>query len=147
MSMEISFPGGAAVDSRYHGLLVRTDQTGANGAATAPSPFDLFLSSLGTCAGFYALRFCQQRLIPTAGLGLRLDFERSDDGKMVVMVRITLDLPDEFPAKYVDAIVRAVDQCAVKRHLLAPPRFAIEARWAAAAAAPSHLVISAASPD
>lgn len=143
MSMQISFPGLAVVESRYHGFVVRTDQPGTNGAASSPSPFDLFLSSLGTCAGFYALRFCQQRQIPTADLGLRLDFERSDDGKAVVMVRITLELPAGFPAKYVDAIVRAVDQCAVKRNLLAPPRFAIEARLPAAAVSTAGSATSA----
>jgi ribosomal protein S12 methylthiotransferase accessory factor len=32
-----------------------------------------------------------------------------------------------FPEKYRDAIVRAADQCAVKRHILEPPRFEVVA--------------------
>jgi ribosomal protein S12 methylthiotransferase accessory factor len=33
-------------------------------------------------------------------------------------------LPAGFPEKYREAITRAVDQCAVKRHLDHPPRLA-----------------------
>ena len=32
-------------------------------------------------------------------------------------------LPQAFPEKYHDALLRAVDQCAVRRHLAKPPRF------------------------
>jgi ribosomal protein S12 methylthiotransferase accessory factor len=136
MSMEIGFPGGYEVEARFHGLTVRTDQPpAAGGAGSAPSPFDLFLASLGTCAGFFALRFCQERGISTAALGVRLDFERSEDGKRVAAVRIEVALPPDFPDKYRDAIVRAVDQCTVKKHLLAPPLVTVETRTAAATAA------------
>ena len=39
------------------------------------------------------------------------------------MLRIVLDLPEGFPEKYRAAIERAVDHCAVKKHILEPPRF------------------------
>jgi putative redox protein len=124
MAMEIRFPGGMAVDARYQGFHIRTDQQVAHGGAgAAPSPFDLFLASIGTCAGYYALRFCQERRLPTDGLGLSLDFERGGDGKSIATVRIEVTVPEEFPDKYHAAITRAIDQCTVKRHLEAPPRF------------------------
>jgi ribosomal protein S12 methylthiotransferase accessory factor len=36
---------------------------------------------------------------------------------------LTIDVqtPPEFPEKYREAIVRAIDQCTVKRHLVEPP--------------------------
>jgi len=50
--MEIVFPGGKKVDALYKGFKIQTDQSERNGGeATAPVPFDLFLSSIGTCAG------------------------------------------------------------------------------------------------
>jgi putative redox protein len=123
MAMDITFPGGMAVDAHYKGFRIRTDQPfGQGGSAAAPSPFDLFLAALGCCAGYYALRFCQERDLPTAGLGLALHFDRGADGKSVESVRMTLRLPIGFPEKYRAAIVRAMDQCAVKRQLAAPPR-------------------------
>jgi putative redox protein len=124
MAMEISFPGGLGVDAHYKGFRVRTDQPhGEGGSGAAPSPFDLFLASLGSCAGYYALRFCQERALPTGGLGLTLYFDRGPDGKAVQGVRLALRLPAGFPEKYRPAILRAIDQCTVKRHLAAPPRF------------------------
>lgn len=123
MTMTISFPGGVSVDAAVNGHTVHTDQPRPLGDDRAMSPFDLFLASAGTCMGFYALRFCQKRGIPTEGLGLTLEPERDPASNRVATVRIGLELPDEFPIKYRDAILRAVDHCSVKRHLLEPPRF------------------------
>lgn len=124
--MDITFPGGVAVEARFKGFTVRTDQpVDAGGANSAPAPFDLFLVSLGTCAGFFALRFCQQRGIDTAGLGLRLETERDAAAHRLTLVRLVLALPPTFPEKYHAAILRATDQCAVKRAIDDPPRFEV----------------------
>ncbi|HEX3531204.1 MAG TPA: FAD-dependent oxidoreductase [Thermoanaerobaculia bacterium] len=81
MSLKVTFPGGVAVNAEYKGQIIHTDQPREHGGGgTAPTPFDLFLASLGTCAGFYALRFCQERSLPTDGLGLErfvADYERA----------------------------------------------------------------------
>ncbi len=135
MAMEISFPGGMAVDAHYKGFRIRTDQPlGQGGSAAAPSPFDLFLASIGACAGYYALRFCQERDLPTSGLNLILYFDRGTDGKSVEGIRVGLRLPPGFPEKYRGAILRAIDQCTVKRHLQAPPHFEYSIAAHAAAA-------------
>ena len=123
-SVTISFPGGVATDATYKGHTIHTDQpVDAGGADSAMSPFDLFFASIATCMGFYALRFCQQRSLPTEGLGLTLDPIRDDEGKRVSVVRVSLQLPAGFPEKYRTAIERAVDHCAVKKHILEPPQF------------------------
>jgi putative redox protein len=131
MSMEITFPGGLAVAAHYKGFTIATDQpVAAGGADSAPAPFDLFLAAIGTCAGFYALRFCQQRGIDTEGLSLELATE--NEAGRVSAIRLEVGLPEDFPEKYRDAIVRAVDHCTVKRHILEPPRFEVEATQPAA---------------
>lgn len=126
MSMKITFPGGLAVNAAFKGFTVNTDQgVEHGGAGTAPEPFDLFLASLGTCAGLYALRFCQQRGIATQGLGLTLTTEKNPESKSLALVRLAIELPDGFPEKYREALIRSVDQCAVKRHIVEPPRFEV----------------------
>ena len=128
MPMEVRFPGGVAVEAIHAGMTIRTDQpVAAGGAGSAPSPFDLFLVSLSTCAGFYALRFCQERGLPTEGLGVTMDWERSPETKLISKVRISVKLPEGFPEKYRAAILRATDQCAVKKHLVSPPEIEVEA--------------------
>lgn len=126
--MDITFPGGVAVNTEYKGFTTETDQPEANGGRnSAPSPFDLFLSSLGACAGFFALKFCQQREIDTKGLKLTLDVERDADTKRLDKVKIEIHLPEGFPDKYRQSIVRATDQCAVKKVLEDPPQFDVSA--------------------
>lgn len=120
--MEITFPGGVRVNAQHKGFEIATDQPEQNGGEnSAPSPFDLFLVSLGTCAGFFALRFCQQRDLPTEGMRLSLAAEHNPETKRLDRIEITLNLPDGFPAKYRPAIIRATDQCAVKKALDDPP--------------------------
>ena len=133
--MQIEFPGGARVDAVHEGFRIRTDQPDAGGRAADPSPFDLFLASIGTCAGFYVLRFFQQRQLDTAGLTLSVTPRRDSERKLVTSIRIEIHLPPAFPAKYQEAVLRAVDQCSVKRHLAEPPAFEVVA--AAPAAVPA----------
>lgn len=124
--MEITFPAGVQVNARFDGFEIATDQPEANGGqASAPSPFDLFLAALGTCAGFYALRFCQQRELPTTGMRLSLTSQRHPATRRLDRVDITLHLPEDFPEKYRRAILRATDQCSVKKVLLDPPEIAV----------------------
>ncbi|NNE20364.1 MAG: osmotically inducible protein OsmC [Myxococcales bacterium] len=133
MSVRVSFPGGVVVNAEVAGHVVSTDQSVRHGGTdSAPPPFDLFLASIATCAGFYALRFCQKRNIDTQGLGVSLDAIRDPERKRVERVVIQVELPPEFPDKYRKAIVHAMDLCAVKRHILEPPEFEIEVATPAA---------------
>jgi len=122
MDMLIDFPGGARVDAHFDGLTVRTDQPPQGGGqGSAPTPFATFLASLGTCAGIYVLGFCQRRGIPTEGIRL---LQRMDpDPQTGLIGRISLDIhvPPEFPEQYRQAVIRAAEQCAVKKHLDHPP--------------------------
>ena len=85
----------------------------------------LALASIATCAGLYALRFCQERSIDTTGLSLAMTLEKNPEAKRISKLNLKLTLPPGFPEKYNSAIVRAMDQCAVKRHILEPPEFDI----------------------
>ena len=132
MEMDIRFPGGVAVEAVFDGFCVRTDQPLEDGGGgAAPSPYALYLSSLGTCAGFYALRFCQERKLSTEGLGLHVRVERDEELRLPSRVAIVIQLPDGFPEKYRKAIVRATDHCTVKRSIQSPPHFEVETRAAA----------------
>jgi ribosomal protein S12 methylthiotransferase accessory factor len=129
MELNIRFPGGLAVEADLDGHTVRTDQPeAAGGGGAAPSPFDLFLASIGTCAGYYALRFCQARGLPTDDLTLKLTAEKDPAVKRVTRVAIEIELPPEFPSHYREAIVRATDMCSVKKHLVDPPQIEVTAR-------------------
>lgn len=126
--MEITFPGGKQVEALYKGFIIKTDQSKANGGEAAfPAPFDLFLASIGTCVGIYVLNFCQRREISSAGLKLFLEIEKNEDNGMVAKMSIKICLPDGFPDKYRDAVIKSAELCSVKRHMHNPPVFEITA--------------------
>ncbi|HSO66939.1 MAG TPA: OsmC family protein [Desulfatirhabdiaceae bacterium] len=126
MEMIISFPGGKKVSSTYKGFTVKTDQSvGEGGEGTAPEPFDLFLASIGTCAGIYVSSFCAERQIDSTGLKVILHFQRHATTHMVEQIDIDIQLPSHFPPKYKKAVVKSAELCFVKKHLISPPQFNI----------------------
>jgi ribosomal protein S12 methylthiotransferase accessory factor len=126
MDMKIYFPGGKKVNAEYNGFTHRTDQpVDSGGDNSAPSPFELFLASLGTCAGFYVLSFCQQRGIDESGIEIRQAMERDPQTHLIAAVSIEIILPAAFPEKYRAAVAQAAQSCTVKKHLESPPRFQV----------------------
>lgn len=124
MDMKITFPGGKKVNAEYNGFVHLTDQPAASGGEnSAPSPFELFLASLGTCAGFYVQSFCQQRGIDLAGIELRQSMEWDSQTHLIGRISIEIILPATFPEKYRAAVVQAAQLCTVKKHLENPPKF------------------------
>lgn len=130
MDMKITFPGGKKVNAEFDGTVIRTDQpVKYGGDGTAPTPYALFLASLGTCAGVFILGFCEKRGIPTEGMELnqRLEYVFGPDGSSKLdTIVIDIILPPEFPEKYHEAIIRVADQCAVKKTIMQPPGFEIK---------------------
>ena len=126
MDMRIYFPGGKKVYADYNGFTHMTDQPIApDQPGSAPSPFELFLASLGTCAGIFVLGFCQQRGIDTSGLELRQTMQFNPATHLIEEVGIEIRLPANFPEKYRPAVIQSASLCLVKRHFENPPRFAI----------------------
>ncbi len=131
MEMEISFPGGARVDAAFGSFSIQTDQPPqGGGTGSAPTPFALFLASIGTCAGIYILGFCRQRNIPAENIRIRQRIEFDPETHMVGHIALDIVLPPDFPAKYAPALVNTAKLCAVKKHLENPPAFTVEAHAA-----------------
>ncbi|MHB1132698.1 MAG: OsmC family protein [Chloroflexota bacterium] len=125
---KVSFPGGKRVAAEYRGFRIDTDQPLLGGGDnSAPSPFELFLASLATCAGFYVQSFCQQRGIATEGLKLVQRHVVDERTHLVSAVEIEVELPAGFPEQYRAAVIRAAEQCTVKKHLQNPPAIVVSA--------------------
>jgi putative redox protein len=122
MEMMIDFPGGSRVDAHFGGFTVPTDQPPG---ASAPTPFAVFLSSIGTCAGIYVLGFCRQRGIPTDGIRIIQRIHSNRMNGMVDKIDLEIQVPPAFPDKYRDSLTRSAELCAVKKHLEQPPQFEI----------------------
>jgi uncharacterized OsmC-like protein len=124
--INVDFPGNLRVEAKIGDFVIATDQPEKSGGdGSAPTPFALFASSIATCAGFFAVKFCRTRDIDTAGMKLGMTYDWDEEKKRYPKMTLQLTLPMGFPAKYHEAILRAIDQCVVKDHILNPPDFEI----------------------
>ena len=127
MDMQVYFPGGKKVYADYNGMTIETDQPVPAGEGSAPTPFDLFIASIGTCAGIFALGFTQQRGIDPRDARILLSTHADPENPgHIAQIDLTLQTPPDFPEKYRAAIIKTMDLCKVKQHLANPPEFTVD---------------------
>lgn len=124
--MEITFDGGKVITAHSHGHSIRTDQPSDNGGAdSAPSPFELYLASIGTCAGIYVQSFCQNRNIPYENIKIIQNTEFNPKTGLPVNITLDIKLPADFPEKYKASVISVAELCKVKKSIANPPVFQI----------------------
>jgi ribosomal protein S12 methylthiotransferase accessory factor len=125
--MEITFDGGKVITAHLNGHEIRTDQPVENGGGnTAPAPFDLFLASVGTCAGIYIKSFCDRRQITTDGIKIIQSMKFDEVKKVPGVISLDIQLPEGFPEKYREAVINAAELCLVKKTIASQPEFKIK---------------------
>ncbi len=132
MELRISLLGKKKIAANFDGYEVITDQPPKSGGdGSAPSPFDLFLASIGTCAGFFAQSYCQAHNLPMEGIELVQTQVRDEKTRLVTSIKLELSLPPTFPAQHKEGIVHAINACSVKKHFANPPSIFVEISQAA----------------
>lgn len=124
--MEITFDGGKVVTAHSHGHQIKTDQPADNGGTgSAPSPFELYLASIGTCAGIYVKSFCDNRQIPAENIKIVQTTEYNKESGLPTSIVIDIKLPPDFPEKYIASVLHVAGLCKVKKSIAHPPSFDI----------------------
>ena len=124
--MEIWLGENQRVDVHYKDFVIKTDQPERDGGNNdASSPFDLFLASLGACAGYYVKSFCRQRGLSEEGIRIVQRMHRDPEKKMITRIEIEIGLPGHFPERYEEAVIKAASACSVKKHIMQAPAFVL----------------------
>jgi len=124
--MEITFDGGKIVTAHHRGFSIKTDQPANNGGTgAAPSPFDLYLASIGTCAAVYVKSFCDNRQLSTEGIKVIQKTTFSQESGLPIKLTIDIQLPDDFPEKYRQSLINVAELCKVKKSIASPPVFEV----------------------
>lgn len=124
--MEITFDGGKVVTAHSYGHIIKTDQpVEGGGGNTAPAPFELFLASIGTCAGIYVKSFCDKRKIPTDNIKIIQTSVFNKETGLPTNIKLDIQLPADFPEKYKDSLLNVAGLCKVKKSIANPPVFEI----------------------
>jgi ribosomal protein S12 methylthiotransferase accessory factor len=121
----VTLPGGRRAETTIRGHRLVTDQPHDNGGEdTAPTPYELFLASVGTCVAVTLQGFSAKRGIDFRGISVKQSM-RYDDAGVLVAVDLDVHLPPGFPEKYRDAALRAAGECSVKKAIAASPDFTL----------------------
>ncbi|WP_428075185.1 OsmC family protein [Candidatus Avelusimicrobium aviculae] len=115
--MKITFVGNKKVNVEVKGFNILTDQKKENGGdASAPTPIDLFLASLGSCSGVFVLNFLKMHLLPET-VYLTLNPVWNINEYVIERIELVIHLPHDFPAGFDHALVEVAKRCLVARHV------------------------------
>jgi putative redox protein len=121
--VDVDFLDGEAYDIRVRGHRVLVDQPAdLGGADRAPTPTELFVGSLAACVAFYAGRYLTRHGFDRDGLEVHADFDMATDRPArVAAMRITVRVPDDFPAERRAALAAVASHCTVHNTLTTQP--------------------------
>jgi len=115
------------VKARNHTIIC--DQPLENGGFDeGMTPPEFLLESLGTCAGYYAVRYMKARNLSMEGLRIRATADKATAPARLTDFRIEVECQSALDARHREGIVRAVHACLIHNTLLNPPRIAVEVK-------------------
>lgn len=112
------------IEARGHKLI--SDQPiEAGGYDEGMTPPELFLASLGSCAGYYAADYLRREQLAVLGTRVRVTAEKVSGPARLDRFRIFVEAPVALTEKQEDGLHRAVERCLVHNTLLHPPTIEI----------------------
>jgi len=127
MEMNISYTGGMRFDAQTQTHTIIVDQPKEGGGQDAgPTPPELFVASLGSCIGVYALWFCQKRKIPYEGMKVNVTWSKSTTPPARVdLIEAKIELPQGCPEEHKAALIESVEKCMVHNSIIHAPEITI----------------------
>jgi uncharacterized OsmC-like protein len=124
------------VQARKHTIIC--DQPAENaGHDEGMTPPELFLASLGTCAGFYAAYYLKKHKLATEGTQVRVTADKVTNPARLDNFRIEVAAPVELSEEQRRGVEDAVHHCLIHNTLLQPPKMSLTVTKAVASGAAS----------
>jgi len=89
------------------------------------TPPELFLASLGSCAGFYVAAYLRKHKLAMEGTRVRVTAEKLKDPARIDHFRIEIDTPVALDSNHQAGVEAAVHHCLIHNTLLHPPQIDI----------------------
>ena len=121
MEIRVQHLGDVKFEATTRGHRVICDQPRDNGGSDiGMTPPEFLLTSLGTCAGFYAAKYLEARKLSAEGLEVRVIAEKMPQPARLAKFRIEVAVPG-LDAAHEAGILRAVKACLIHNTLLNEP--------------------------
>lgn len=115
------------IKARQHAIA--SDQPAENGGFDeGMTPPELFLASLGTCAGFYAVQYLKKHKLSLEGTLVRVSAQKVKDPARLDDFRIEVEVPEELSDAHRIGVEKAVHHCLIHNTLLHPPKITIDVK-------------------
>ncbi len=125
--MEVNLEQGFFFKAVCGGHEIFTDQHEAEGGTDkAMTPAEIFVASLGTCIGVYAVRFCLRHNLPTDGLTVGLDWTVVKDPWRIGSIKAEIRYPHNISETEKKGLLRMAEACFVHESIVHPPEMTIE---------------------
>lgn len=118
MNMKVEFSGKRKFTIKIREHEITTDLPEKQGGDnTAPTPTELFVSSLGACVGLYVSRYLETAKLDPSGLSINMDWDFSENKKKVGYVNFSISAPKAVLGQRKRAVLLAAEQCLVHNTL------------------------------
>lgn len=126
---EVTPIAGDAFGIRVRGHVLTVDQPLSDGGKdTAPTPVELFVAAVASCAAHYAGRFLDRHGVARDGLSVRAEYRMADDRPArVAGLFLTVRAPS-LPHRRLAALRAVVSHCTVTNTLARAPEVELEVR-------------------
>lgn len=125
MNVKVRCLGGTKFEMTAGAHKVLSDQPFDNdGTDSAMTPPELFLSSLGACAAYYAEEHLRVRGLPDEDLELRISALKGETPSRIATIQIDVIAPG-LTQRHRDGLLRAIDACPITNTLHIPPHMAV----------------------
>lgn len=126
-SVSIRPAGGVALEVRARHHLLTVDQPKEEGGDDQGiTPVEMFVSSLGACIGYFAVRFLRRHNLSTEGFNVTVEWDYAEQPHRVGAIRAHVDLPKGFPAEMKERLQKVMEGCTIHHSLTHSPQIGIE---------------------
>jgi uncharacterized OsmC-like protein len=98
----------------------------AGGDDSAPTPSELFIASIGSCASLFAARYLETAKLNPAGLSVNIDWDFSEDTSRIASIAISINVPNAVLGARKKAVIAAAEKCVIHNTLKNYPEIKID---------------------
>jgi len=126
--VDVTPVAGESYEGVVRGHRIVVDQPADSGGLdSAPTPVELFVTSLATCVAYYAGRYLTRHGYSRDGLAVSAEFTMAGDRPARVSdIRLKVRVPPGLPAERRPALQATVRHCTVHNTLVSAPSVTIE---------------------
>jgi putative redox protein len=122
MEALIRYIDGVKFEAEARGHRVLCDQPAANsGTDAGMAPPEFLLTSLGTCAAYYAVEYLRARQLSAEGLTVAVSAAKAPAPARLASFRINISVPGLDEQRHKEGVLRAVKACLIHNTLMNPP--------------------------